>query len=275
MQYSAEPTSHGQTDVEYELTVDRSNTMKRKLADADGGIVTIAFGPVDGELIEHLGQTGFDAVWLETEHGPIDFADIMSLTRAADVAGITPLVRVSEANPGIIYRSLDCGANAIAVPHVKTAAQASEVVRAAKFGPVGMRGNSFGRRSLGVRDWHTASNEDTFIMVIIEDVEGVDNLPAILDVDHIDAFFVAPVDLSQSMGLVGRPDHPDVSAAVDAAISQIAAAGRTPGTLPIGRPLSHYVDLGVRLFLVPWIDWVLEGGREYLGRAGRANAARR
>jgi 4-hydroxy-2-oxoheptanedioate aldolase len=108
-------------------------------------------------------------------------------------------------------------------------------------------------------------------MVIIEDVEGVENLPEILEVDHIDAYFVAPVDLSQSMGLVGRPDHPDVAAAVDAAIAKIAGAGRVPGTLVVGRPLSHYVDLGVRLFLVPWVEWVMEGGRAYLDRA---NAAR-
>ncbi len=104
-------------------------------------------------------------------------------------------------------------------------------------------------------------------MAIIEDVEGVENLPENQKVDHIDAFFVAPVDLSQSMGVIGRHDSPEVSAVVDTAIAQIAAAGRTPGTLATGRSLQRFVDLGVRLFLVPWMGWVLDGGNEYLRRA--------
>ncbi len=93
--------------------------MKRKLA--KGEVVSVAFGPVDGELIELLGQSGFDAVWFEAEHGPIDFAELPGLTRACDLWDVTPLVRVSESNPGLIYRSLDGGTNAVAVPHIKTA----------------------------------------------------------------------------------------------------------------------------------------------------------
>ncbi len=243
----------------------RTNRLKRKLA--DGEIVSVAFGPVDGDLIELLGQSGFDAVWFEAEHGPIDFAELPGFTRACDLWDVTPLVRVSESNYGLIYRSLDGGTNAVAVPHIKTADEARQVVQAAKFGPVGKRGNAFGRRALGVSDWHARANADTFIMAIIEDVEGVENLPEILEVDHIDAFFVAPVDLSQSMGMIGQHDSPEVSAVVDAAIAQIAAAGRTPGTLATGRSLQRFVDLGARLFLVPWMGWVLDGGQAYLSRA--------
>lgn len=240
----------------------RNNRAKRKLA--DGEIVSVAFGPVDGDLIEHIGHAGFDAVWLETEHGPIDFADLPDLTRACDLWGVTALVRVTENDPGLIYRSLDCGANAVAAPHIETAEQARALVGAAKFGPIGQRGSYNGRRSLGASDWFAEANDETFVMAIIEDVEGIENLPEILEVDEIDAYFVAPVDLSQSMGLVGQHDHPEVSAAVDRAIALITAAGRLPGTLATGRPIEHFVDLGARLFLVPWVPWVLQGGQLFL-----------
>ena len=109
---------------------------------------------------------------------------------------------------GVIYRTLDVGAQGVVVPHVDTAEQAREVVDAGKFAPIGHRGNYGGRQSFGVEDYLTTANDETLLVVLIEDVVAIENLDEILTVDHIDCFFVAPGDLSQSMGLPGGMNNP-------------------------------------------------------------------
>ena len=72
----------------------RRNVAKHKLA--DGGIVSVAMGPMSSDLIEHFGLLDFDAIWLEGEHGPVDFGDIPDLTRACDLWGRSSIVRVNQ-----------------------------------------------------------------------------------------------------------------------------------------------------------------------------------
>jgi len=137
----------------------RPNLAKRKLA--DGKIVSVALGSMNAELIEIFSQLDFDAIWLEAEHGPVDFADIPDLTRACDVWGKTSIVRVNQVNAGQIYRTLDSGAMGICVPHVDTAQEARAVVDAAKFGPIGHRGMFTSRQGIGVPDYVLKANDET------------------------------------------------------------------------------------------------------------------
>ena len=65
-----------------------------------------------------------------------------------------------------------------------------------------------------------------FIMVQVEETEAVRNLPDILSVEGIDAIFIGPADLSQSMGLTGQFDHPDFCRTVEYIICQAQKAGK-------------------------------------------------
>ena len=91
----------------------RQNKAKKNLN--DGKIVSVPMGPLNGDLIEHFGPLGFDAMWLEGEHGPVDFNNIPDLTRACDLWDMTPIVRVHQNDPATIYRTFDLGAQAITV----------------------------------------------------------------------------------------------------------------------------------------------------------------
>ena len=82
------------------------------------------------DFLEVLGQLGFDAVLLESEHGPVDFGDLPEMTRACDLWGVTSVVRFHVNMPGVIYRTLDVGAVGVMVPHVNTAEEARAVVDA-------------------------------------------------------------------------------------------------------------------------------------------------
>lgn len=246
----------------------RRNVAKHKLT--DGGIVSVALGPMSGDLIEYFGLMDFDAIWLEGEHGPVDYGDISDLTRACDLWGKSSLMRVNQHDPGVIYRTLDVGAQGIAVPHVNTAEEALAVVDAAKFGPIGHRGSATGRQGIGVADYFAKANDETMIVVLIEDILAIDNLDSILGVDQIDVFFIAPGDLAQSMGHTGAPGHPEVTTAVEESVRRIVAAGRVAGTLVNASNVEHYVNLGVRFFSVAWIPWLLEGAQRYLDTVAAA-----
>ena len=242
----------------------RENRVKRQL---QAGQTAIAVsGHHNADMIDFLGQFGFDGVWLEGEHGPVDWDAIGDMSRACDLWGMASVTRVNNNDPGTIMRALDRGTMGIVVPHVNTREAAEQAMKSAKYAPVGYRGMFGGRQSFGVPDYFQHANDQTLIVVLIEEIDAVNNLAEILAVDDIDVFFVAPADLAQTMGHIGNHTHPDVQATIDKALAQIIAAGRTAGTLATDDNIERYRDAGVRFFLTGWTNWVSQGAKAFLQR---------
>lgn len=240
----------------------RENRIKRQL---QAGQTAIAVsGHHNADMIDFLGQFGFDGVWLEGEHGPVDWDAIGDLSRACDLWGMASVTRVNNNDPGTIMRALDRGTMGIVVPHVNTREAAEQAMKSAKFAPVGYRGMFGGRQSFGVPDYLQRANDQTLVVVLIEEIEAINNLADILTVDNIDVFFVAPADLAQTMGHIGNHTHPDVQATIDNALAQIVAAGRTAGTLATDDNVARYRDAGVCFFLTGWPNWVAQGAKGFL-----------
>lgn len=165
------------------------------------------------EIVEAVGYQGYDFVIIDMEHGHFDFDTTHQMVRAADAAGITPIVRVPTNEDSMILKALDMGAMGVLVPGVSTKEQAIKAVRAAKYGPLGTRGACPWTRSTqyNAKDWvHHAkwSNEQTMIWLLVEGQEGVQNFDDILTIPNIDAVMLGPFDLSQSLGIPGQLDHP-------------------------------------------------------------------
>jgi 4-hydroxy-2-oxoheptanedioate aldolase len=167
------------------------------------------------------------------------------MSRACDLWGMTSVTRVHANEPGLITRALDCGTMGIVVPHVNTRQAAEQAMQSTKYAPLGSRGRFGGRQAFGVPDYVPRANEQTMVVVLIEELEAVQHLAEILTVDPIDVFFVAPADLSQSMGHHVNPPHPEVQAVIDQALAQIMAAGRTAGML-VNEGSPHEIDFNVR-----------------------------
>ena len=240
----------------------RENRIKRQLQASHTAIAVS--GHHNADMIDFLGQFGFDGVWLEGEHGPVDWDAIGDLSRACDLWGMASVTRVNNNDPGTIMRALDRGTMGIVVPHVNTREAAEQAMKSAKFAPIGYRGMFGGRQSFGVPDYLQRANDQTLVVVLIEEIEAVNNLADILTVDNIDVFFVAPADLAQTMGHIGNHTHPDVQATIDKALAQIVAAGRTAGTLATDDNVERYRDAGVRFFLTGWTNWVSQGAKGFL-----------
>jgi 4-hydroxy-2-oxoheptanedioate aldolase len=246
------------------------NRLKHKLAAGQRTTVIAPFGSSAG-LVELLGYLGFDGVFIDCEHGPAGWEDVEHMVRAADLAGYSSVIRVDHNDAGTITRALDRGAGGIQVPHINTAEQAAAVVQYAKYAPIGHRGWSGWRNDFGgnPNDYASRANAETLIAVMLEEVEALDNLDAILGVDEIDVFFVAPGDLAQSMGYPGKMNHPEVAAAIDDALRRIRAAGRTSGTLTTPALLDHHLELGVGFLYVGLPSLLSPAVAEFLHRVAR------
>jgi hypothetical protein len=158
----------------------RPNRVKQRLS-AGETVVSLGGGLDNPDLIDLVGPLGLDAIWLEGEHGPVDYGRVGDLTRACDLWGMTSIVRVNALDYGNIYRMLDLGAQGICVPHIDTADHARAFVEAAKFAPIGKRGLFTSRQGYGVPDYLEVANDHTLLIALIEDIKAVENLDAILE----------------------------------------------------------------------------------------------
>lgn len=248
----------------------RPNRVKRKLA--NGEVAVIASGFDSGDQIDAFGPNGFDGIWLEGEHGAVDAPQIGDLTRACDIWEMTSVVRVNRNDQNLIYRTFDRGAQGICVPHVNTRAEAENVVAGGKFAPIGQRGLFTSRQGYGVPDYLQVANDETLLIILIEDIIAVNNLDDILAVDHIDVFFVAPSDLAASMGMIGQVQSDKVQDTIDGALAKIVASGRTAGTMcPDHTWAEKYVKAGVKCLLTPSGPWMAAGAKQFMESAGVAS----
>jgi 2-keto-3-deoxy-L-rhamnonate aldolase RhmA len=160
-----------------------------------------------------LAEVGFDYMFIDTEHGPYNLAEVHDIVRVARLAGITPLVRVPDPEYFLISRPLDLGAQGIMVPRVETREQVELIVQSAKFPPVGKRGCS---QMKGHSDYHKEplndfvrqSNEENMVILQIERERAINNIDDLLSVSGVDVALIGPNDLSISLGIPGEMDHP-------------------------------------------------------------------
>lgn len=237
----------------------RPNHIKQVLESGGTAFVATGYLALTADSVDALaGPSGFDGVWLEGEHGPLEYGQLGNLSRACDLWGMTAIARVNKScnqvNENAIYRHLDGGVQGIIVPKIQDKAQAQRVADACKFKtscyPTGLRGTSPGRQAYGLQhDYYTAANDTVLSCVMIEDMEGVANLDDILTVEGIDVFFVARFDTAQSMGYIDDIGNPEVSKVVTDCVKKIVKAGRHCGAVGMGESATKkHHDLGARFF---------------------------
>lgn len=207
---------------------------------------------LDPGIVEVFGHAGFDFVIFDTEHGPINTESMADLIRAAQLVGISPNVRIRSNDPSLISQALDLGAEGILIPHISDAASARDAVKASLFAPKGERGVCCYVRSadyshLNKQAYFKKANDSTVIIPFIEGNEGINNLNEIIKVEGIGAIFIGPYDLSQSMGVPGEIDHPQVTRKMEEVVHIAKNAGLAVGTFVDDvQSASRWMNLGVQ-----------------------------
>jgi 2-dehydro-3-deoxyglucarate aldolase len=164
----------------------------------------------DSGVAEIMGDSGYDWIAIDLEHGPIDNHQLPDLFRALELGNTLPLVRLAVGSPTDCKKALDAGAGGVIVPMIKSAEQLRELRDACCWPPSGNRGVGFSRANLYGKYFNEYRQEaqSPILVAMIEDEIAFKNLDEILTVEGLDAILIGPYDLSASMRLTGEFDHP-------------------------------------------------------------------
>lgn len=150
---------------------------------------------------------------VDMEHGAFSYRDVSVVLAGARATETAAFVRVPELTRSAVGRVLDLGADGVIAPRVGTVDEAAAFVAAARYAPAGSRNAAFGLAHDGYArgvpaDTAGAANEGIACIALVETTAGVDAIEDIVAVDGIDAVWIGPTDLSQSLGLLGDLDNP-------------------------------------------------------------------
>ena len=255
----------------------QENRMKKLIKSGNPAYgVSVQFPSAD--IVEMIGELDFDWVMLDAEHGSITPDNIGPMIMAAEIRGITPIVRPEKNDPALINKYLDRGAMGVQVPHVNTASEARAVVEACLYHPKGERGLGGGRMAdfgwgSPTTKYVKDANQEMLVCVQIEDIAAVENLYEILTVDDIDVFFVGPTDLAQSMGHPGDNGHPDVQKVIGEIFDRIHAAGKASGTTGAAEQALKNTEAGVLYHYTHIPTFMSKYGRQFMKTIGRIEKA--
>ena len=166
----------------------------------------------DAAFVETTGYAGFEFAILDMEHGPVSLETMQNNIRAAQIAGMLPIIRVRDHLPESVSQALDIGAGGVQIPQITNEKEAKAAVHAAKYYPEGERGvcrfvRAANYSSMERNIYFKRANE-TILVLQLEGKEAIENLDEILDVSGYDILFVGPYDLSQSLGVPGDVTNP-------------------------------------------------------------------
>ena len=215
----------------------------------------------DPGIIEMIGLIGFDCAWFCREHLWFNDETLANTVLAARSTGMDSMVRLERDNYTSAIKPLEMGARGIMIPHVSTAEQAREIVRAMRFAPMGRRGidgvnADSGWMSIEFKEYLKFSNRETFLALQIEDPEAIDNIEEIASVPGYDILFVGPGDLSVSMGIPGDIKNKKIWNVIEKVGNMANKYNKFAGTVSISPEWAKkLLDLGY-LFLSAGADIV-------------------
>ncbi len=174
-------------------------------------------------------RCGLDFVFIDTEHVALDRAPLNWMCQTYSALGLPPLVRIPSPDPFAATMVLDGGAAGVIAPYVETAQQVQTLRGAVKFRPI--KGQRLRQMLDGapvepeLESYLDNNASDRLLIANVESVPAIDALDEILAVAGLDAVLIGPHDLSCSLGLPERYDHPEFLAACEGIFRKARAAG--------------------------------------------------
>jgi len=226
----------------------RENSFKKRLLAGEPcyGCWLHLCSPVAAEV---LALAGYDAMIIDHEHGPGDLVGAIQIMQGMSATPASPILRVPWNDPVALKRALDTGPEGVMIPSINSADHAKAAVAACRYPPDGKRGAAYGlvRASdygMAAKDYFENVQDNLLFICQIETAEAVDAIPEIAAVDGVDMLFIGPIDLSGSIGKLGRFDDAAVIALRERAEDAIKASGKLLGGLAV--PNLSIADMTVR-----------------------------
>lgn len=253
----------------------RSRNPVRVRFENDQAALGIIVSMPSTETTQVLAHIGFDWLFIDMEHGPIDISSARQMIAATGGYPTAPIVRVPWNEHWLVKPVLDAGAMGVIFPMIKTAEEAAKAASSVRYSPDGIRGAGpfyaaphFG---LDMPAYIDAADRELLCILLIEHKDAVENIESIVQVPGVDVCFIAPFDLAMSYGYRDGPDHDEVREAIARAESVIAASDKTLGGLALDNDIAHeMIGRGYRLILTGFDTLLLErAGREIVDNINR------
>jgi 4-hydroxy-2-oxoheptanedioate aldolase len=230
------------------------NHMKEKLARGEV-VASMTVRLARSIEIAQIAKTaGFDTLYVDMEHNTLSIDTVCQICIAAQQIGITPLVRVPANTPEYICRVLDGGAMGVITPHVRSAAEAREMVELVKFPPIGHRSaggalSQYQYRSFPITETNAGMNEATSLVLMMETAAALENVEEIIAVEGVDMLMIGSNDLCGELGISGQYDHPKLKAAFERTIAAARKVGKYVGVGGLAARddlMTQFVQMGAR-----------------------------
>ena len=221
----------------------------------------------DLSISEQMGALGFEFVWIEGEHSPLDKQTILGHIIGCAAGNTAAFVRIPWNDPVLAKPVLEMGPDGIVFPFIRTAEEARAAVAACTYPPKGIRGygprraNRYGTIPAAK---YIAEVDDSILKIMqIEHIDAVTNLEEIMAVEGVDTIVVGPNDLSGSINLLSQVRHPDVMALMDTIAEKCKKANMPFGvSMPFDKAnIADWIRRGV--------SWMAAGNdTSYIAKAG-------
>jgi len=204
------------------------------------------------EMVALVG--GYQAIWIDEEHAGLTLNQIETLAMACRSVGLDSYVRVAPTDYAAIMRPMEAGVGGIMAAQVRGVAEAEQIVRWAKFPPLGQRGanasnfeGGYGTKPLV--DHIGDCNDQRWLSLQIETNEALDHVEQIAAIPGVDNLFVGPADLSVALGVPGDFMHPKCREALTRVSQATLSQGKTWGILVRSRDHAEFCrSLGCQFY---------------------------
>jgi 2-keto-3-deoxy-L-rhamnonate aldolase RhmA len=248
------------------------NPVKRKLEKGEPVFgVVISVNSV--EVAAHAAGLGFDFLWLEMEHTPLNLETVRNIVLATRGLPAMPFARPPVNELWTAKRVLDAGVLGVIFPFTSSPALARQAAAACRYQPRGLRGSgaSLAQLRWPAPNYYDFADENVLVVAVVEDTAALAQIDEIAATPGIDVFFIGTSDLSFSLGLRGRQDHPRL----EQAVAKIAAAVKKHGKI-LGRPartpaeIKRFQKQGFRFFMTATdLELMADGSKQLLEPMGR------
>jgi 2-keto-3-deoxy-L-rhamnonate aldolase RhmA len=228
----------------------KANALRESLSQGNPAYGTMIQDLRTPSIGQIMALAGCDFLLFDMEHGPYSLETIANMVRVTRLSGVTPLVRVPDAEYHLLCRPLDLGAQGIMIPRVETRAQVEYIIECATFPPRGKRGCSVNKGQndfmlQGTIEFAEEANRENLIILQIERQQAVEHIGELLSVPGVGAAIIGPNDLALSLGI--RSD--DMLGALEEPIQHVLDAALTRG-----------IPCGIHIANLEWLaEWQRRG----------------
>ena len=229
------------------------------------------------EVATQAAALGFDFLWLEMEHTPVSLETVRNVVLATRGLQAVPFARPPVNELWMAKRVLDSGVLGVIFPFTSTPELARQAAAACRYPPRGLRGSGADLahfRWPAPGGYYDFADENILVVAVVENTAGLSNIDEIAAVPGIDVIFIGTSDLSFSLGLRGKQDHPKL----EEAIAKIVAAGKRNGKF-LGRPgltpeaIKRYQKQGFQFFMAGTEnDFMAAGAAQFLKPLGKTRS---